>query len=144
MKSYRTLASLKEDINSPTIWVKDEHIKSRTLAQISSDVGKSIWVEIQAVDDNYIKNYNNNPNTRNIKDNEQVITANQWYRDHLGLSKNQPHNLKIAPIRCNFLFPLRQMQAALKHPDSSIRICADLAIVSVFLGLLGLLIGIVK
>lgn len=143
MKSYRTLASLKEDINSPTIWVMNEHIKSRTLAKVSSEAGKSIWVEIQAVDKNYIKNYNNQ-NTNKIKDNEQVITANQWYRDHLGLAKNQSHNLNIAPIKCRFLFPLRQMQAALKHPDSSIRICADLAIVSVFLGLLGLVIGIIK
>ncbi|WP_228854165.1 hypothetical protein [Desulfomarina profundi] len=144
MKSYRVLASLKEDINSSTIWVRNDLIKGRTLAKLSSDNGKSVWVEIQAIDTNYTKNYNNNPNTKNIQNNEQVITVNEWYRNIIGLSKNQTHNLEIKPIRCSFLFPLRQMQAALKHPDSSIRICADLAIVSVFLGLLGLAIGLIK
>lgn len=112
--------------------------------KITPENGKSIWAEVQAVDENYIKNYNNNPNTIKIKEGDQLIAANQWYRDALGLEKKHSHNLKIEPIICSWLFPLRQMQAALKHSDSSIRICADLAIVSVFLGLLGLGIGIIK
>jgi len=63
MKSYKVLASLKEDINSPSIWVKDSSINNRTLAKISSQNGKSIWVEIQVVDDNYKRNYNNQKTT---------------------------------------------------------------------------------
>ena len=144
MKSYKVLAALKEDINSPSIWVKDEIFQRRTIAKITTENGKSIWVDVQIIDKNYIKNYNNNPNTIKINESDRLIIANQWYRDALGLKKKQSHNLKIEPIRCSWLFPFRQMQAALKHPDSSIRICADLAIVSVFLGLLGLVIGIIR
>ena len=77
MKPYKVLAARKEDINSPNIWVKNGPVTSRTLAKITPENGKSIWAEVQAIDENYIKNYNNNPNTIKIKNNDQLITANQ-------------------------------------------------------------------
>jgi hypothetical protein len=36
------------------------------------------------------------------------------------------------------------MQAALQHPDSSVRISVDLAIVSVIIGLSGVVLGLIS
>ena len=145
MKKYKILAALKEDINSPSIWVKDNDIAVRTLAKISiNQENKSVWVELQVIDDNFTNNYNSSKQRLNIKKDEDCLVINQWYRNKLGIRSKETFNLSIKPNSCWMAFPIRQMQAALSHPDSSVRICADLAIASVLLGLVGLVLGVVS
>lgn len=144
MKNYKILASQKEDINSPSIWILDKDIDSRVLCKISVDKGNSVWVDVQTIDDNFINNYNGNPNTLNIKEKEPTIVINEWYRKKLNIKTKTYYDIKICPNKCGFLYPIRQMQAALQHPDNSVRICADLTMISVVLGLIGLALGIIS
>lgn len=144
MKKFKILAALKEDINSPSIWVKDNDIATRTLAKVSNiQESKSVWVELQIIDGNFLKHYNSSSQRLNIND-ENCLVVNQWYRNKLGIRSKEKFDLSIEPNSSPIAFPFRQMQAALNHPDSSIRICADLAIVSVVLGVFGLLLGAIS
>lgn len=144
MKKFKVLAALKEDMNSPSIWVKDNDITTRTLAKVSNNQeNKSVWVELQIIDDNFIKYYNSSSQRLNIKE-ENCLVINLWYRNKLGIRSKETFDLSINSNSSRLAFPFRQMQAALNHPDSAIRICADLAIVSVMLGIFGLLLGVIS
>ncbi len=142
---YTVYSSLKEDINSPTVWLMESGLDSRDLIFMKSKKKrKRVWVDAQIVDDNFFRNYNERKTTKKLIKNQRVIIANEWYRQRLGIKKGENVDLDIKQIKFSFMRPFRQMQAALHHPDNAMRISADIAIVSLFLGVLGLILGIIS
>jgi len=138
---YKVYPSLKEDINSPTVWLQGSNIGGRDLVLVKCKQShKSVWVDAQIVDNNFQNNYNHSPRI-SLDNNKKVIIANEWYRQKLGIIKGANADLKIKQIKLPFIRPFRQMQAALNHPDSSVRISADIAILSLLLGIIGLVLG---
>ncbi len=141
---YKVYPSLKEDINSPTIWLQGSSLAGRDLVLVKIKQNrKSVWVDAQIVDDNFLKHYNQHPRKTVSKD-SKVIIANEWYRQKLGIKKWSDADLEIKQLKCPVMRPFRQMQAALSHPDSAVRISADMAIVSLLLGAIGLILGLKK
>lgn len=135
---------MKEDINGPTVWLQGSTVEGRALVLVRCKQNyKSVWVDAQIVDDNFLKNYNQLPRKSLNKDIKAII-ANEWYRQKLGIKKWSDADLEIKQIKLPLMRPFRQMQAALNHPDSAVRISADIAIVSLLLGVIGLILGVIS
>jgi hypothetical protein len=141
---YKVYPSLKEDINSPTVWLQGSNLDSRDLVLVKCKQShKSVWVDAQIVDNNFLKNYNQPPRKSLNKDIKAIIIS-EWYRQKLGIKKGVHTNLEIKQIKLPLMRFFRQMQAALNHPDSAVRICAGIAIVSLLLGFIGLILGVIS
>lgn len=141
-KKYIIRKSLVSDINASYIWSKDLPCRSREIVKITNmDNKKSIWCEVMVTSENYIKRYNNNPNTINL-DSKPFFIANAWYRKELGLEQNKEFTLKI-DTSYKPLF-LKQLLSSRKHPDNTIRLASNLAFLSLLLGILGLILGCIS
>jgi hypothetical protein len=142
-KTYMVKAALVEDINSPYIWFSSLSCESRDIVKLTNtDENKSIWCEVVKASENYVDRYNKNKRTINIVDAEPCLVANEWYREKLGLSKNSKSNIRISVSRLPLFY--RQLLASYKHPDNTVRLAVDLALVSVILGGVGLVLGVVS
>jgi hypothetical protein len=141
---YKVYPSMKEDINGPTVWLQGSTLEGRDLVLVRCKQNhKSVWVDAQIVDDNFLKNYNQPPR-KSLSKNIKAIIANEWYRRKLGIKKWSDADLEIKQIKLPLMRPFRQMQAALNHPDSAVRISADIAIASLLLGVIGLILGVIS
>lgn len=141
--SYIVRVSLAEDINAPYIWFSSLPCKSREIVKLTNTVNqKSVWCEVVVASDNFINRYKKNERTKNICRDHPFIVSNEWYRDELGISKNEHSNIKITISRWPMF--IRQLFASYKHPDNTVRLAADLAFVSVILGGIGLILGVVS
>lgn len=143
MTSHITRVALSEDINAPYVWLSEIPCNSRDIVKITnSDTTKSIWCEVVKTSDNYIKRYNNNERTLPIGSSKAFIVANSWYRNKLGLVKNTESNITLKTSR----YPLfvKQLLASYTHPDNAVRLATDIALVSLFLGIVGLVLGIIS
>ena len=141
--NYMVKASLAEDVNAPYIWFSNLPCESREIVKLSnSDGSKSIWCEVLKASENFIERYNRNHRTKNINQTDEFVVSNEWYREKLGLEKNQQSTIKITVSSCPLL--IRQLLASFIHPDNTIRLAAGLALVSVILGGIGLILGIVS
>lgn len=135
---------MKEDINGPTVWLQGSTLEGRDLELLRCKQNhKSVWVDAQIVDDNFLENYNQPPR-KSLNKNIKAIIANEWYRRKLGITKWSDADLEIKQIKLPLMRPFRQMQAALNHPDSAVRISADIAIASLLLGVIGLILGVIS
>ncbi|MET0105865.1 MAG: hypothetical protein ABW072_12105 [Sedimenticola sp.] len=144
MKEYQIFVSLEKDIAAPFIWVTNPGVPSRTVAKITNpDSKKHVYCEILEMDVNYRGNYNGTTHTRNITEGIESAVVNSWYRQRLGLVKNEKANLEIT-IPCCTPQIMRQIKAGLSHPDSAVRLACDLAVVSVLLGTTGLALGVLS
>lgn len=141
--SYIVRVSLAEDINAPYIWFSSLPCKSREIVKLTNTANqKSVWCEAIVASNNFIDRYNKNKRTKNISRDHPFAIFNEWYRDELGISKNEQSNIKITVSRQPIF--IRQLFASYKHPDNTVRLAADLAFVSVILGGIGLALGIIS
>ena len=136
--------ALVEDINSPYLWFSDLPCPSREIVKVkvtNKNNSKSIWCEVIKASNNYIKRYNQRNRTYNISRNDPFIVVNSWYRVKLGIKKNEEYNIEIKQgIRPRLV---KQLCASYNHPDNTVRLAVILAIISVGLGLLGLILGFI-
>jgi len=140
---YLVKAALSEDVNAPYIWFSSLPCESREILKITNtDENKSVWCEVIKASDNFIHRYNNNKRTINICSSENYLIVNEWYRNKLGLKKNSRSSIRITIS--NYPLFYRQLLASYKHPDNTVRLAVDLAFISVILGGLGLLLGIIS
>ena len=135
--------ALAEDINSPYLWFSDLPCPSREIVKVvNKNNSKSIWCEVIKASNNYIKRYNQISRTFNISRNDPFIVVNSWYRVKLGIKKNEKYNIEIKKSIMPRL--VKQLCASYNHPDNTVRLAVNLAIVSVGLGLLGLILGLIS
>ena len=141
--SYMVRASLSEDVNAPYIWFSSLPCESREIVKLSNaECNKSAWCEVVEASDNFIERYNRNKRTKNVGHTEPFVVSNEWYREKLSLNKNKPSNITITVSKYPVFF--RQLLASYKHPDNTVRLAVDLALVSVILGGIGLILGVVS
>ncbi len=143
INTYITKVALAEDVNAPYIWFSSLPCDSREIVKLTNtDKNKSIWCEVIKASENFVDRYNKNTRTINIVSTESCLIANEWYREKLGLKKNSQSNIKITVSKLPLFY--RQLHASYKHPDNTVRLAVDLALVSVILGGVGLFLGIVS
>lgn len=142
MKEYQVFAALKGEISAPFVWLTNPGIPSRSIAKLKNQSNKkSIYCEVLIVDENFRVNYNEAEHTNNIAQAEEAAVMNGWYRGQLGVEKNKKAQLEVTLPRWQPL-SLLQIRAGLSHPDNAVRVACTLAVVSVALGAIGLLLGL--
>jgi len=143
-KEYKIFVARVNDIAAPFIWITDPGVPSRSVACITNpDNGKKVYCEILVMDVNFRGNYNGATHTRTISEGIDAAVVNSWYRQCLGVDKNKQAKLTVSIPGCMPQI-VRQIKAGLSHPDSAVRLASDLAVVSVWLGLIGLALGIIS
>lgn len=116
----------------------------RPLAKvINRGNGRSVVLQVLRIDDNFRRKYADSPHTLKLPNDVPVAVMNEWYRDCLGLQRGETAELEIRPT-CRIIRWFAQIRASYSHPDHNVRLAANLATVSVALGFLGLILGVVS
>lgn len=136
--------ALAEDINVPYVWLSETPDKSRPLMRIENfKNGKTVYVQALRIDNNFRSRYQNSPNTLSLPEDGTLAVMSQWYRDCLGVKRMETTEFIIKPA-CWIFRLFTQLRASFSHPDCNVRLAANLAIISIFLGILGLLLGVIS
>lgn len=141
MKRYRIFAVLHTDISEGFVWLKDPTLRARSIVKISNKAkGKSVRCEALQLEPNFLRVYNEKPRI-SITDQDSALVINAWYRAKLGgLSTRAEFDLEVMPSNS----PWGKLRAAMQHPQGALRVAACLGLLSVGLGLLGVVIGAVS
>lgn len=137
----KLFAALREDTQQGWVWIKNSSILPRSIIKIqNSSNGKSIYCEASQIDQNFLKNYNQAPR-REISDPENSIVINGWFRHLLGnLSTNSEAHIKIESSNSWF----GKFRACTHHPQVVVRVAAWLGLISVGLGFIGVILGMIS
>ncbi len=139
---YKICAALKEDINTGWVWVTtDGDFRQRSVVCINNpQTKKKVFCEVLQIDKNFLKHYNAEGEKRQeINEGDSVIVMNEWYRSLLGdLKTNSEYELEVSSSQDmkGWLF------ACAHHPQIIVRVAYWLALLSVTLGMAGLIFGI--
>lgn len=142
-KRFQVFASLFEESNSGWVWMPKEgdftsrdHIEIKVPANRKSCV---CWCRI--IDANFLRNYNMPPRLK-IDKAEQALVINDYYRGILDIKSNHEYEVEITRVK-RWQYH-KKIQALLCHPDNSIKLATWLALWSVFLGVVGIFLGILS
>lgn len=136
---YKVLAATREDMNEGWVWLSPHSFAPRSIVKIRNKGNKKVvYCEALEIDDNFIKEYNQNPRV-SINQSERTIVVNGWYRNHLGgINTKQNHDLEVSCA--NKLWG--KFRASTGHPQVVVRLATWLAIISVGLGVLGVCLAL--
>ena len=135
-------ASLVEDVNSGWIRIPEGQINQRSVVKVKNlDTGKTVLCEALSIDRNFIKHYNEQISTFDIENPAESIVINEWYRIKLGIKQtHSSHNFDISTKKRCF----GKTRASLQHPQIVVRVAIYLGIISVIIGFIGLMLGILS
>lgn len=138
MKLY---AALREDTQQGWVWLQNPSLPVRSIVKIiNSENGKSIYCEALQIDKYFLNIYNQLPRT-SIADAKNAIVISGWYRAALGeLSSKIDVALIITPSNSWF----GKFMACIYHPQVVVRVAAWLGVISVALGFLGVVLGLIS
>ena len=138
MKVY---ASLDDDISEGFVWLQKPELPARCVVKIESPDGRYVvYCEALQIEANFLKQYNQTPRY-DILAPASAIVLSSWYRAKLGqLETQEEYQLEITRAD-NWWGRLR---ACMQHPQIVVRVAAWLGVVSVALGALGVLLGVVS
>jgi hypothetical protein len=101
--------------------------------------GKSIYCETLQLETNFLRVYKS-CQTYEIKDPLSAIVINAWFREGLGIEATQCElPLQIEPC---YYSPFAKFKACTGHPQIVVRLATWLGLISVILGLLGLVVSL--
>lgn len=135
---FKVLASLRSDMNEGWVWISDRGFPPRSIIKIRNPAKRAaVYCEALNIDENFRSEYNQAPRV-NIGASESTIVINGWYRKKLGdLQTKSQHNLEITVS--NGLWG--KFMACMQHPQIVVRLATTLAIISVALGILGVILS---
>jgi len=143
MTKYKIFAALNENTNDGLVWVTKNHniCDERPSLKIrNSQTGRNVFVEVQAIDSNFIKIYNGKKGTIKIDEKQNNLIASAWYRNKLGIAETQEYvDLEIVSPCIKLV---GDYHAGRSHPQSSIRLSNLLGLIGLVLGILSLIISI--
>lgn len=139
-------ASLFEESKEGWVWIPPlgDDIKSEFIKIIEVKKGRFIVCEKRILDKNYIKIYNNKSTTKRIDENkiDECLIINAYYRNKLGIDKTQ-ERVKLKIVEANGFID-KNIRAPFHHPNPFVRMGIRLGIVSVILGCIGLVLGLLS
>lgn len=140
---FRAFAALHEDISAPYIWLSDRPEMRRPLATLKNTRNRQkVVCQILKVDRNFRDRYNASSQTLALPADTSVAVMSEWCRNCLGVQTGDTVESQIKTV-CRCFLSFAQLRASFSHPDHNARLAADLAAVSVLLGLIGLALGII-
>lgn len=141
-KTYQIYPSTIEDISNGWIWISVPDLDQRGVAKIKNiKENKTTYCEVLLIDPNYRKYYSTG-NRRDIQSIiDPIIIINYWYRKELGINEsNKKVELEITIKNC-LCYKIR---ACLHHPQAIVKIATWLAIISIFIGIIGIILSFVR
>jgi len=136
MKIY---AALKEDVNAGHVWLEKPGLPARCIVRIKNlQNGKSVYCESLQFEKNFLHEYEQGGRLK-IDSPASSIVMSYWYRARLG-------GLETAydyPLDVQAAWPIwGQLRACMHHPQIVARVAVWLGLLSVGLGLLGLVLAV--
>jgi len=138
MKIY---ASLDDHIGDGIVWLRKPGLPARCVVRITNpETKRSVFCEALQLEENFLKRYNQ-PSRHTIEDSASAIVMSGWYRIHLGgLQTQQEYVLEVtvADSWCG------KIRACMQHPQIVVRVAVWLGLVSVALGVFGVILGVIS
>jgi hypothetical protein len=133
-------ASTQDDLQQGWVWLKKENLPARSVVKITNaGNGKSVYCESLQIDSNFLSNYNQSPRF-SITDPQNSIVLNGWFRAKLGVQTQTDVPITIQAANGH----LGRFLACTGHPQVIVRVAAWLGLISVSLGVLGAILGVVS
>lgn len=157
-ENFLILQVRKEDINLPCAWIR---VPSRRNDVNKGPIkitynGKHCYLQCKTVDDT-LDNHKSYAIIKHCYPNENIIFISEHYRDILGIdkpkvttSKNIFKELKYRKCKLSIHYPNRISkyiyfyEAAWQHPDIYAKISITIGVLSLFLGIFGLILGLLS
>lgn len=144
---YSIYAALHEDINSGWVWINitddAQNFRPRAIICIKNPTTqKKVYCEALQIDDNFMRQYNKEGESRvSIGKNTPALVINEWYRKLLGnLTTQSKQELQITE-NDNWI---GMIISCIQHPQIIVRVASWLGIISVGLGVVGMILGTVS
>jgi len=140
---YKIYVALNDDINSGWIWLNTPNFRQRSVVCIHNpEAKKKVYCEVLQIDKNFIKIYNAKDKGRlKLKKDIPSLVINEWYRKLLGdLSTKSEHEIEISTAD-NLI---GKMLVCIYHPQIIVRVAYWLAVISVLLGAVGIILGVIS
>jgi len=141
MSSYKIYVALDTEKKEGWVWLPfDAGLSADFVAIRNPTNGWKIVCERRTVDENFRDVYNSTGSTIHLPEGGRFIVMNAWYRQRLGILDTKPDvSLEVSNSRGW----LAMYRASRQHPNPAIRMSISLAVLSIFLGLAGLIEGII-
>jgi hypothetical protein len=141
MSNYKIYVALDTEKNEGWVWLPfDAGLSAEFVAIKNPTNGWKIVCERRTVDENFRDVYNSMQSTIRLPETGRFIVMNAWYRQRLGILDTKPE----VPLGVsNSTGWLAMCGASRHHPNPAIRMSISLALLSVFLGLAGVIEGII-
>ncbi len=136
MKVY---AALKDDINEGHVWLGEPGLPPRCVVAITNTQnGRTVYCESFQFEKNFLTEYNQSPRI-NIDVPASSIVMGYWYRARLGGLETQ----EVYPLDVKAAKPVwGNLRACMQHPQVIVRVAVWLGLLSVGLGLLGVILAV--
>lgn len=142
-KEFLILPARKEDIEQGYIWIKNSEIEIRTLVKINNiESKKTIYCEALNADVYYLNGIKNKKIDEDNRPDTSIIFMNAWYRNQLKIIEHKRYFLLIEPIKKWPFTWFALYKYYCLHPNSAYRFATTISIVSLVVGLIGLLTGV--
>lgn len=142
MAQFKIYAALNEDVNQGWVWLHKSQLppgsSQRSIVKLSaSDTSKHVYCDTRSIDKNFINHYNESPHTKNIDESNSVLVAAEWYQIRLGVEKDDEAEIKVTSANHYY----GKIRACLDHPQIVVRLSTMLGLLSVFLAIIGIVLG---
>lgn len=135
----KLFAALHEDAHQGWVWLQDRHFPARSIVKITnSSNGQSVYCEALQIDTNFLEKYNQSPRV-SIANPASSLVIGAWYRAKLGGVATQA-DIPLIIKASNCLFG--KFKACIDHPQIVVRVAAWLGALGLFLGVVGLVLGL--
>lgn len=143
MSSYHIYAALHEEAKENWVWISSKQPLSGDHLRIRNpDTRKSVVAERRAIDQNFRNHYSSRRETIALPTSGQVVVMNAAHRTRLGIPQTQV-DVQLEITEADGWY-CRYIRASLDHPHPNVKTSVILAIVSISLGVIGLLLGMLS
>ena len=138
MKIY---ASLMNDLAEGIVWLQRADLPPRCVVKITHpEAGVIVFCEALQIEKNFLDTYNRSPRF-SIDEPRSAIVMSAWFRARLGgLETQKSYPLKIEAANNRY----GKLRACFDHPQVVVRVAAWLGVISVALGAVGVLLGVLS
>ncbi len=134
-------ASLDDHIGEGFVWLQRPGLPARCVVKITNPEAKrAVFCEALQLEENFLKRYNHPPRYT-IKHPGSSMVMSAWYRIRLGgLETQREYALEVtaADSWCG------KIRACVHHPQIVVRVAVWLGLLSVVLGALGAVLGVIS
>lgn len=138
---YIVYAAPTEEINAGWVWVGSPQLPSRCIIKIKNEqLHATVFCEALQIDENFLNVYNSAGRIP-IDQPDMTIVINAWYRKRLGeIVTQSKQELKITSADNLW----GRIRACIQHPQVVVRLATWLGILSVVLGVAGVIISLLR